>query len=114
MKKLREVARDDNGRKAAAVNLKKLILLIAFCVSVICYVFFTRIVVYALEMVTSYRYHWTSVVAGELATLVFYVYMGYKLKPGADNLYFAADDEEEEAVDTAEGGAGRRVEPKGG
>lgn len=52
MKKLREVAHaDDNGRKATAVNLKKLILLMAFCVSVIFYVFFTRIVVYALEMV---------------------------------------------------------------
>lgn len=83
MRKLREVARaDDNGRKAAAVNLKKLILLMVFCTCV-CHllrVFHADRGLCVGDGYTSYRYHWTSVVAGELATLVFYVYMGYKLK----------------------------------
>ncbi|KAB5564668.1 hypothetical protein DKX38_004722 [Salix brachista] len=34
------------------------------------------VVVYALETITSYKYLWTSVVAGELATLAFYVFTG--------------------------------------
>jgi hypothetical protein len=38
------------------------------------------------------------VVAGELATLAFYVFTGYKFKPEAHNPYFVVDDEEEEAA----------------
>ncbi|CBI34595.3 unnamed protein product, partial [Vitis vinifera] len=48
--------------------------------------------------ITSYRYLWTSTVAGELATLAFYVYTGYKFKPEAHNPYFVIDDDEEEAA----------------
>ncbi|KAK7848256.1 protein gpr107 [Quercus suber] len=48
--------------------------------------------------ITSYRYLWTSVVAGELATLAFYVFTGLKFKPEAHNPYFVIDDEEEEAA----------------
>ncbi|KAF9689155.1 hypothetical protein SADUNF_Sadunf01G0062200 [Salix dunnii] len=58
---LREAARIDGK---AAVNLMKLTLF--------------RVVVYALETITSYKYLWTSVVAGELATLAFYVFTGYR------------------------------------
>jgi hypothetical protein len=38
------------------------------------------------------------VVAGELATLAFYFFTGYKFKPEAHNPYFVVDDEEEEAA----------------
>ncbi|KAE8695037.1 beta-carotene isomerase D27 [Hibiscus syriacus] len=57
-----------------------------------------RVVVYALVTITSYKYLWTSEVAGELATLVFYVFTGYKFKPEPHNPYFVIDDEEEEAA----------------
>ncbi|XAR70102.1 hypothetical protein NMG60_11026857 [Bertholletia excelsa] len=95
IKNLREAARTDGK---AAVNLMKLTLFRQYYIVVICYIYFTRVVVYALETITSYRYLWTSVVTGELATLAFYVFTGYKFKPEAHNPYFAVDDEEEEAA----------------
>lgn len=95
IKNLREAARTDGK---AAVNLMKLTLFRQYYIVVICYIYFTRVVVYALETITSYKYLWTSVVAGELATLAFYVFTGYKFKPEAHNPYFVVDDEEEEAA----------------
>lgn len=95
IKNLREAARTDGK---AAVNLMKLTLFRQYYIVVICYIYFTRVVVYALETITSYRYLWTSVVAAELATLAFYVFTGLKFRPEAHNPYFVIDDEEEEAA----------------
>lgn len=95
IKNLREAARTDGK---AAVILMKLTLFRQYYIVVICYIYFTRVVVYALETITSYKYLWTSVVAGELATLAFYVFTGLKFKPEAHNPYFVIDDEEEEAA----------------
>ncbi|KAA8540087.1 hypothetical protein F0562_026779 [Nyssa sinensis] len=95
IKNLREAARTDGK---AAVNLMKLTLFRQYYIVVICYIYFTRVVVYALETITSYRYQWTSVVAAELATLAFYVFTGYNFRPTVHNPYFALDDEEEEAA----------------
>ncbi|KAL0331603.1 UNVERIFIED_CONTAM: protein CANDIDATE G-PROTEIN COUPLED RECEPTOR 7 [Sesamum angustifolium] len=86
IKNLREAARTDGK---AAVNLMKLTLFRQYYIVVICYIYFTRVVVYALETITLYKYLWTSIVAGELATLAFYVFTGYKFKPEAHNPYFA-------------------------
>ncbi|XP_047326972.1 protein CANDIDATE G-PROTEIN COUPLED RECEPTOR 7-like [Impatiens glandulifera] len=95
IKNLREAARTDGK---AAVNLMKLTLFRQYYIIVICYIYFTRVVVYALETITSYRYQWTSILAAELATLAFYVFTGYNFMPKAHNPYFAIDDEEEEAA----------------
>ncbi|KAJ3672506.1 hypothetical protein LUZ60_007227 [Juncus effusus] len=95
IKNLREAARSDGK---AAVNLMKLTLFRQYYVVVICYIYFTRVVVYALVTITSYRYLWTSVVAGELATLAFYVFTGLKFRPETRNPYFAVDEDEEEAA----------------
>ncbi|TYI90053.1 hypothetical protein E1A91_D03G096900v1 [Gossypium mustelinum] len=95
IKNLREAAKTDGK---AAVNLMKLTLFRQYYIVVICYIYFTRVVVYALVTITSYKYLWTSVVAGEMATLAFYVFTGYKFKPEPHNPYFVIDDEEEEAA----------------
>ncbi|ERN08259.1 hypothetical protein AMTRI_Chr09g17850 [Amborella trichopoda] len=95
IKNLREAARTDGK---AAVNLMKLTLFRQYYIVVICYIYFTRVVVYALVTITSYRYLWTSVVAGELATLGFYVFTGYKFRPEVHNPYLVIDDDEEEAA----------------
>ncbi|XP_047970748.1 protein CANDIDATE G-PROTEIN COUPLED RECEPTOR 7-like [Salvia hispanica] len=95
IKNLREAAKTDGK---AAVNLMKLTLFRQYYIVVICYIYFTRVVVYALETITSYKYFWTSVVAGELATLAFYIFTGYKFRPEVHNPYFVIDDEEEEAA----------------
>ncbi|CAN6480420.1 unnamed protein product [Victoria cruziana] len=95
IKNLREAARTDGK---AAVNLMKLTLFRQYYIVVICYIYFTRVVVYALITITSYKYSWTSVIASEFATLAFYVFTGYKFRPEAHNPYFVIDDEEEEAA----------------
>ncbi|XP_010533538.1 PREDICTED: protein GPR107 [Tarenaya hassleriana] len=95
IKNLREAAKTDGK---AAVNLMKLTLFRQYYIVVICYIYFTRVVVYALETITSYKYLWTSVVAGEVATLAFYIFTGYKFRPEVHNPYFVVDDEEEEAA----------------
>ncbi|KAH7664651.1 Transmembrane protein GPR107/GPR108-like protein [Dioscorea alata] len=95
IKNLREAARTDGK---AAVNLMKLTLFRQYYVVVICYIYFTRVVVYALSTITSYRFFWTSAIAAELATLAFYAFTGYKFKPEVRNPYFAIDDVEEEAA----------------
>lgn len=95
IKNLREAARTDGK---AAVNLMKLTIFRHYYIVVICYIYFTRVVVYALETITSYKYLWTSVVAAELATLAFYMFTGYKFRPEAHNPYFAVDDAEEDAA----------------
>ncbi|KAL4574726.1 hypothetical protein LXL04_021562 [Taraxacum kok-saghyz] len=95
IKKLREAAMTDGK---AAVNLMKLTLFRQYYVVVICYIYFTRVGVYLLEMITSYKYMWTSVFLAELATLAFYVFTGYNFRPKMHNPYFAIDDEEEEAA----------------
>ncbi|KAF8401942.1 hypothetical protein HHK36_012893 [Tetracentron sinense] len=71
-----------------------------YYVLVICYIYFSRVVVvYVLVAITSYRYLWTGVVAGELATLAFFAFTGYKFRPEAvHNPYFVIDGKEEEAA----------------
>ncbi|MFQ6632795.1 hypothetical protein Gotur_010578 [Gossypium turneri] len=94
IEKLREVAQTD---EKAAVKLKKLTLFRQYYIMVICYIYLPRIMIYTLETInTVYKYSWSHVLVGELATLTFYVYTGYEFKPKADNLYFPTDDEEEE------------------
>ncbi|KAL2921705.1 hypothetical protein RDABS01_013196, partial [Bienertia sinuspersici] len=95
IKKLREAARNDGK---AAVNLMKLTLFRHYYVVVICYIYFTRVIVYGLETITNYRYQWTSVVAGELGTLAFYLFTGFNFRPKLCNPYLAIDDEDEEAA----------------
>ncbi|KAL3521704.1 hypothetical protein ACH5RR_019853 [Cinchona calisaya] len=95
IKNLREAAKMDGK---AAVNLMKLTLFRQYYIIVISYIYFTRVVVHGLEIITSYKFQWTGPVAAELATLAFYVFTGYNFRPKVHNPYFAIDDEEEEAA----------------
>ncbi|KAH9293144.1 hypothetical protein KI387_041651 [Taxus chinensis] len=95
IKSLREAAHTDGK---AAVNLMKLTLFRQYYIVVVGYIYFTRVVVYALATITAYQYAWTSILAGELATLGFYVFTGYKFQPVGHNPYFVIDDDEEEAA----------------
>lgn len=100
IKNLREAAQTDGK---AAVNLMKLTLFKQYYIVVICYIYLTRVAVSGLETITSGKYPWSSVLIGELATLVFYVFTGYKFKPETYNPYLAiGDEEEEEEVDDVE------------
>jgi len=95
IKHLREASRTDGK---AARNLVKLTLFRQYYIVVVSYIYFTRIVVFALYTVTVYRYRWTSKFAEEAAALAFYIYTGYNFRPVVHNPYFVLDDDEEEAA----------------
>ncbi|KAL8170720.1 hypothetical protein V2J09_022524 [Rumex salicifolius] len=59
-----------------ARKLKELESFRDYCAMVFSYVYLTTAVVYTLEVLTAYRYMWTSLTAVELITLGFYVSLG--------------------------------------
>eukprot|EP00850_Spirogloea_muscicola_P018843 SM000177S03176 [mRNA] locus=s177:19517:24438:- [translate_table: standard] len=95
IQQLREASRTDGK---AAKNLAKLTLFRQFYIMVVCYIYFTRIIVYLLQNTLPYQNIWLAFLAGELATLAFYSVTGYNFKPLKQNPYFILDDEEEEAA----------------
>lgn len=98
IRSLRETSKTDGK---AARNLAKLTLFRQFYIVVIGYLYFTRIVVFALKTIAAYKYQWVSTAAEETASLVFYVVMFYMFRPVERNEYFVLDEEEEEAAELA-------------
>ncbi|XP_047543710.1 protein GPR107 [Vanessa atalanta] len=72
----------------AAVNLRKLKLFRHFYVMILCYIYFTRIIVTILENTVPFQYSWIDEMFREMATFVFFVMTGYKFRPAAANPYF--------------------------
>lgn len=62
------------------------------------YLYFTRVVVFALETILPYKYKWVSLAVEEGVSLAFYVLMFYLFRPKVKNEYFVLDDEEEEVA----------------
>lgn len=92
---LKETSKTDGK---AARNLAKLTLFRQFYIVVVGYLYFTRIVVFALATIASYKYRWVSVAAGETASLAFYAFMFHMFQPAERNEYFVIGDDEEEAA----------------
>ncbi|ERN01131.1 hypothetical protein AMTRI_Chr03g146310 [Amborella trichopoda] len=92
---LREASKTDGK---AARNLAKLTLFRQFYMVVVGYLYFTRIVVFALKTITAYKYKWVSTAAEEAASLAFYMFVFYMFRPVERNQYFVLDDDEEEAA----------------
>ncbi|KAJ6924155.1 hypothetical protein NC652_017451 [Populus alba x Populus x berolinensis] len=95
---LRETSKTDGK---AARNLAKLQLFRQFYIVVIGYLYFTRIVVFALKTIAAYKYQWVSNAAEETASLMFYMVMFYMFRPVEKNEYFVLDEEDEEAAELA-------------
>ncbi|KAI3706614.1 hypothetical protein L6452_24485 [Arctium lappa] len=98
IRSLRETSKTDGK---AARNLAKLTLFRQFYIVVIGYLYFTRIVVFALKTIAAYKYQWVSNAAEEIASFVFYMVMFYMFRPVEKNEYFVLDDEDEEAAEMA-------------
>ncbi|KAJ6425551.1 hypothetical protein OIU84_026178 [Salix udensis] len=98
IRSLRENSKTDGK---AARNLAKLQLFRQFYIVVIGYLYFTRIVVFALKTIAAYKYQWVSNAAEETASLVFYVVIFYMFRPVEKNEYFVLDEEDEEAAELA-------------
>ncbi|XP_030542453.2 protein CANDIDATE G-PROTEIN COUPLED RECEPTOR 7-like [Rhodamnia argentea] len=98
IRSLRETSKTDGK---AARNLAKLQLFRQFYVVVIGYLYFTRIVVFALRTIAAYKYQWVSNAAEEIASLAFYTVMFYMFRPLERNEYFVLDEEEEKEAEMA-------------
>ncbi|XP_026316354.1 protein GPR107 isoform X2 [Hyposmocoma kahamanoa] len=72
----------------AAINLRKLKLFRHFYIMVVCYIYFTRIIVSLLKITVPFQYSWIDEMFREMATFVFFVMTGYKFRPAAANPYF--------------------------
>ncbi|CAL4159734.1 unnamed protein product, partial [Meganyctiphanes norvegica] len=61
----------------AATNLRKLKLFRHFYIMIVCYIYFTRIIVYLLRITVPFQYEWLDDMFKEMATYVFFVLTGY-------------------------------------
>ncbi|KAK8663607.1 hypothetical protein V6N13_083416 [Hibiscus sabdariffa] len=71
IEKVRVAVKSDSKE---VLKLMKVSLFRKYYIVLICYIYSTRVAVYALETITCYKYLWSSVVVWELATLAFYEY----------------------------------------
>ncbi|XP_041481241.1 protein GPR107-like isoform X2 [Lytechinus variegatus] len=87
-----------------AISLVKLKLFRSYYVLVVCYIYFSRIVVYILKVTMPFQFMWLDEFFFELATYVFYVVTAYKFRPGTDNPYLQlpSDDEDEDEIEMDE------------
>uniref|UniRef100_A0A1B6L602 GOST seven transmembrane domain-containing protein n=1 Tax=Graphocephala atropunctata TaxID=36148 RepID=A0A1B6L602_9HEMI len=83
----------------AAINLRKLKLFRHFYVMIVCYIYFTRIIVYLLQLTVSFQYKWLDEMFREMVTYVFFVMTGYKFRPASANPYFQVSNEDEQDDD---------------
>ncbi|KAM0068594.1 putative transmembrane protein GPR107/GPR108 [Helianthus debilis subsp. tardiflorus] len=96
IRSLRETSKTDGK---AARNLAKLTLFKQFYVLVIGYLYFTRIIVFSLRTISSYKFEWVSNAAEEVASLVFYMMMFYMFRPTDRNDYFLVNEDEEKEAE---------------
>nr|KAG5705751.1 hypothetical protein BaRGS_027410 [Batillaria attramentaria] len=82
----------------AAINLQKLKLFRHFYILVVCYIYFTRIIVYLMKITLPFKLEWLTDLFTELAMMVFFIVTGVKFRPATDNPYLQvpldSDDEE--------------------
>ncbi|PSC67979.1 G -coupled seven transmembrane receptor [Micractinium conductrix] len=93
IKQLRDASETDGK---VVRTLVKLTLFRQFYIMVVCYIYFTRIIVYLLESTLPYPYIWLAAAASELATLAFYIASGISFRPmpAGANPYFQLTEEE--------------------
>jgi len=58
----------------AAINLRKLKLFRQFYIMIVCYIYFTRIIVYLLKITVAFQYAWLDEMFREMATYVFFCF----------------------------------------
>lgn len=80
----------------AAMNLKKLQLFRQFYVMIVVYIYFTRIIVYLVKITVPFNYNWLDQLFQHVATLVFFIFTGYRFQPASSNPYYQLLQEEME------------------
>ena len=74
---------------------EKLKLFRSFYLQVVAYVYFTRIIVYLFANMLDYQHTWMRYFVTEAGTLAFYLVVGMKFRPTADNPYLALRTEDD-------------------
>ncbi|GFT12757.1 protein GPR107 [Trichonephila clavipes] len=83
----------------AAINLEKLKLFRHFYVMIVCYIYFTRIIVYLLKITVPFQYEWLDEVFREAATFTFFIVTGINFQPTVSNPYFRLSLEDDIEMD---------------
>lgn len=103
----------DSGDDKALNTLKRLTQFRSFYIISICFMYFSRIIVWVLWTAIDYKRQWVPYFFEELSTLAFYAYVGYRFRPATENsdyLRVATDDDEDEVAAAAAAAAGGEVE----
>lgn len=96
MNNLKTAAQTDGK---ARVSLEKLLLFRRFYLIVICYIYFTRIIVLLLNNTLPYSRTWIGPFFAECAAVVFYLVVGHQFRPIKENPYFHVDQEESDLIE---------------
>jgi hypothetical protein len=92
MNSLKSASQTDGKARA---SLDKLVLFRRFYLIVICYIYFTRIIVLLLTSTLPYSRAWVGPFFAEFAAVCFYLITGHQFRPIKDNPYFQALDQDE-------------------
>jgi hypothetical protein len=87
---------DSDGKSAE--TLARLGLFRNFYMATIAYVYVTRFLLYILSSTLPYNATWFAPAADEVATLAYYVAVGYYFRPSASNAYLKVSGEDDEGV----------------
>lgn len=71
----------DAETEESARTVEKLKLFRSFYLLVMAYIYFTRVIVYLVATILSYKYTWVSTVLTELGTVTFFLVVGYYFRP---------------------------------
>ncbi|XP_054719453.1 protein GPR107-like [Uloborus diversus] len=80
----------------AAIILEKLKLFRHFYVMIVCYIYFTRIIIYLLKITVPFQYEWLDEAFREVATFTFFIVTGINFQPTSANPYFRLSQEDVE------------------
>ncbi|KAM9993193.1 hypothetical protein ACTFIZ_011159 [Dictyostelium cf. discoideum] len=78
----------DSNNDKVVKNIQKLRLFRSFYLVVICYLYFTRVIIYLLKATLPYKYIWLGEFFSLAASFAFYCITGYQFRPSLDNPYF--------------------------
>ncbi|XP_077986317.1 protein GPR108-like isoform X2 [Glandiceps talaboti] len=79
-----------------AISLAKLKLFRHFYIMIVCYIYFTRIIVYLLKITVPFQYIWLNDFFTEVATYLFFFITAYKFRPASNNPYLQVPQEEDD------------------
>ncbi|KAG1688015.1 Protein GPR107 [Nymphon striatum] len=83
----------------AAISLLKLKLFRHFYIMIVCYIYFTRIIIYLLRITVPFQWEWLDELFREIATFGFFVLTGYKFQPASNNPYFLVSQEDNDDLE---------------